>query len=336
MRPIVPIAHLQRRIPEAGRIRTGIAVEATSKKGAKYDRPQAIETFRFTSSDQEAIEQIAATYGGTPRPWEKAPTPGQWEVISEASEIRIVLPPDPMGQTPIYELWSGGGCERRCDGYSAQVIGRGPEGPEMTEVPCICVSKGEMACSPHTRLSVILPEIRFAGTWRYQSSSSMAVAVEMPGMVEMVQSLQERSLTRALLAIEHRKSVVAGQTHRFTIPVIRIAESMDALASGAARVGALGNGSQPPAALGSGEEPESQGSGPTTADDVIDAEVVEDKQASYVLAKRLLALPEKEQQRAEKLRTSAKLPSLDDELSAEQAEQWEGLLRGMEAAAAHG
>ncbi len=234
-RQVVPLANLQRRTPEAGRIRTGIRVPA-----GKGTRPKAIETFRFTSSDRTAIEQVAAIYGGTPAPWTDAPTPGQWEVITTSSEIRVVLPPDPLGATPLYEMWGAGGCVRRCDGLTAQVTATGPEGPELTDVPCICAADEAMACKPHTRLSVILPDIRFAGTWRYESATSWAVAQEMPGMVDLIQSLQSRGLTRALLGIEHRKSTSAGQTRRFTIPVLRVAESMDALAEGAARVGAIG------------------------------------------------------------------------------------------------
>lgn len=278
MRQIVPIANLQRRLPEAGRIRTGVK----SGKAMK-----SIATVRFTSADEAAIGQVAALYGGSVAPWKDAPTPGQFEVITDANEIRIVLPPDPLGGSPVYEQWSGGGCQRRCDGVTAQIPTQGPDGPELADVACICAAKGEMACSPHTRLSVILPEIRFAGTWRYESATSWNVATEMPGMVELVQQLQSRGLTRALLAIEHRKSVFAGQTRRFTIPVIRVEESMDALAAGAARVGALPSPDRP--ALAAAEPPALA----SPDDEVIDAELVENPAPGDVvtdLADRLNAL----------------------------------------------
>lgn len=269
-RPVVPIANLARRIPEAGRIRTGV------KSGRAM---KAIETFRFTSSDRTAIEQVAERYGGEPRAWKDAPTPGQWEVITEASEIRVVLPPDPLGGTPIYELWSGGGCQRRCDGETCQVIVQGPDGAEPDEVPCMCSAKEEMACTPHTRLSVILPDVRFAGTWRYESAKSWNVAQEMPGMVELIQSLQARGLTRAVLAIEHRKSVAGGQTRRFTVPKLRVDETLDALAAGAAQVGSL-----PSAAAGELPAPERPVEAPQELpgpaydldDEVVEAELVEE------------------------------------------------------------
>jgi hypothetical protein len=264
MRAIVPISNMQRRLPEAGRLRTGVRAGKAAK---------AIPTWRITSHDEEAVGQVAAIYGGTPRPWKDAPTPGQFEVITEAAELRIVLPPDPLGNTPVYESWSAGGCQRRCDGLTCQTPTTGPDGTEMTEVPCMCSAKGEMVCTPHTRLSVILPDVRFGGTWRYESSTSWNVAQEIPGMVDLIQSLQERGLSRALLGIEHRRSVVGGKTRRFTIPVLRVADSMDGLLAGSARVGALPSAEvdQPIAAI------EAAPTRPPDLDDeVVDGELVDD------------------------------------------------------------
>src|SRR5690606_27647641 len=121
-------------------------------------------------------------------------------------------PPDPLGGTPIYELWGGKGCERRCDGITASTWQRGPEGPEEVEQDCLCVAEGRLSCDVKTRLSVILPEIRFAGTWRLETKSEMA-AEELPGMVDFIRSLQDRGLPYATLSIAARRSVVAGETH---------------------------------------------------------------------------------------------------------------------------
>jgi hypothetical protein len=86
---------------------------------------------------------------------------------------------------------------------------------------------------------VILPDVKFGGTWRYESAKSWNVMQEMPAMVELIQSLQERGLTRALLAIEPRKSTAGGKTKRFVIPVLRVADSLDRIAAGAARVSSI-------------------------------------------------------------------------------------------------
>lgn len=285
-RSVVPIANLHRRLPEAGRLRTGVQARTRSGKTA----PKAITTWRMTSHDEEAIRQVAEIYGGTPQPWEGAPTAGQWEVITEAAELSVVLPPDPLGGTPIYEQWSGGGCQRRCDGITCQTPTKGPDGTELVDVPCMCAGNGEMVCNPHTRLSVILPDVRFGGTWRYESATSWNVAQELPGMVELIQSLQDRGLTRALLAIEHRKSVHAGQTKKFTIPVLRVPQSLDQIVAGAARVTALPSAEVPQIESGAGSAPAlpmpedatpSTGTPPPTGsdDEIVDAELLDDEPA---------------------------------------------------------
>lgn len=278
MRAIVPIRELNRRIPEAGRIRIGVKTKNAMK---------AIDTFRFTSQDREAVEQIAKVYGGEVKPWsDPKASPGQFEVITQANEIAVVLPPEPLGGTPIYEQWSGGGCQRRCDGLTCTVIQQGPDGAEPVEVPCMCAANETMACEPHTRLSVVLPDVRFTGVWRLDSKS-WNVAQEMPGFVDMIQALQERGLVRAVLRLEHRTTVSLGQTKRFVVPVLGVSESMDAIAAGAASVGSLGagNGSSVPA-LGEGspsdDAPIQEGEFGTEApsvgsdDDIVDAEVVYD------------------------------------------------------------
>lgn len=235
MRSIVPIANLQRRIPEAGRIRTGAKTQMSNGK----ERPTALPEFRFTSHDAEALNQIAAMYGGTVLPWsDPKAAEGQFEVRTTATEIRVVLPPDPLGSTPIYELWGGGGCERRCDGLTASVLTKGPDGLEPTEVGCLCQSKGEMSCKVVTRLNVILPEVRFAGVWRLDTHSWNA-AQELPGMVDMVQTMQGSGLSYATLALKNRRSTQGGQTKKFIVPMLGIPESVEALAAGAAQLGSL-------------------------------------------------------------------------------------------------
>lgn len=287
-RRVTPVRQIERRMPTAGRLRFG---QKTGKKGS----PKAIGTWRLTSHDPEAIRQAAAVYGGEPRSWEDAPTPGQWEVVTDATELDVVLPPDPLGGTPIYELWSGGGCQRRCDGVTASVVQKTSEdGAEPVEVDCICAAKGQLECEVKVRLSVILPQVRFAGVWRLDTSSWNA-AHELPGMVDMIMQLQERGLTRALLGLEHRRSIQGGQTRRFIVPALRVAESLDGLAAGSAQVGAMASVEQGASAAGelaagdvgaseglsagaSEEAPQSQAAPPSDPDgDVVEAEIVDDE-----------------------------------------------------------
>ena len=255
----VPIADLGRRVPEAGRLRIG---EKTTK-GA----PRAIGTWRFTSHDATALDQIARLYGGTVRPWgDPKAAAGQSEVVTDATEIRVVLPPNPLGDGPMYELWGGGGCERRCNGVTATVMQRGPEGPEPTDVPCLCLAKGAMQCAVTTRMSVILPEVRFAGVWRLDTKSWNA-AQELPGMVDMIHQAQGEGLQYALLSIKPRQSVSGGQTRKFMVPVLGLSASVEQLAAGGTRLSAL-----PTADLEAPAIPASV----DLDDEIVDAELVDD------------------------------------------------------------
>lgn len=266
---VTPISQLGRRMPTAGRLRAG-------RKGDR-GQPEKLNRWRATSHDEQAIRQIAARYGGEPQQWnDPKVAEGQWEVLTEAAELPIVLPPDPLGGTPIYEMWSGGGCQRRCDGVTCETTQQGPDGAEPAEVDCICAREGALACQPKTRLSVILPEVRFAGVWRIDTSSWNA-ARELPGMVDMVQALQAQAggLSRGVVALEERKSVSGGQTRRFMVPVVRNTHSPDEIASGEASLGALHSGREHPAerpALGAGyaDDVNDDGMGFRDAVDVVD------------------------------------------------------------------
>lgn len=225
----MPMSQIERRLPTAGRIRFG--------EKAPNGAPRKLDVFRFTSSDETAIREIAARYGGTPEPW--AAQVGQWQVKTHAKEIPVILPPNALGDGPTYELWSGGGCIRRCDGETALIPRSTGEGAELAEVPCVCVAAGKLDCKPTTRLVVLLPEVKFGGGWRIESTGWNA-AQELPGMVEMISSLQDRGLLRATLALEPRTSKLGGKTRNFMVPVLRPAVSVDAILSGEGRVAALG------------------------------------------------------------------------------------------------
>lgn len=260
-RAVQPISQLARRVPEAGRIRIGEKTE----KGA----PKAIGEFRFTSHDRAAVDQIAAMYGGDVDSWDdpKAAA-GQFEVVTQATEIRVVLPPDPLGGTPVYEMWGGGGCERRCDGVTCTITQTGPEGPEPVDVECLCAAQGALACNVTTHLSVILPEIRFAGVWRLTTKSWNA-AQELPGMVDLIHQAQGLGLQYATLGLKHRRSTSGGQTRRFLVPTLGTDATVEQLAAGETRLAALpstkATNQDRHAALAAGDPDE----------DVVDAEIVE-------------------------------------------------------------
>jgi len=266
MRQIVPLADLGR-TPEQGRIRLGVKTERAMK---------SLDTFRFTSPDQSAIEQISALYGGIVGRWtaprSKQP---QWEVITEASEIKVYLPPHSIDVW--YEAWSSGGCQRRCDGVTAEVPMKSPDGMDIDTVPCPCdQEKTPMQCAPYTRLRVILPDVKFGGIWRLESKGWNA-ANELPGMASVLEQLQSTGLAQCQLVLEQRTKVSGGQTKHFVVPRLSMDASPDQLLEGEGRATTLHNARTPPRALPPVEIPEAVRGVDTvlTEAEIIDASIVE-------------------------------------------------------------
>lgn len=230
------IIDLQRRLAEIGRIRIGQQVASGSGK----KRPVKLDTFRLTSADKSRIDAAAHLYGGTPAEWD-APAGRQWEVVTEADAIDVIVPPTDMAFSRWYELWSAGGCQRRCDGRTETI----------SDGPCVC-DPDNRDCDIHTRLSVMLRDIPGLGVWRVDSSGWYA-AIELQGAVEVVQMAAGRGqMLPARLRLEQRMIKRAGETRRFAVPVLDIEVSPGQLMSagqppalGAGGVSQLGEASQP-------------------------------------------------------------------------------------------
>lgn len=242
----MPILTLQRQLRELGRIRTGNQVAFTDQKGKTRSRPAKLETFRLTSESRELIEAAATAYGGTVVPWNNGGS-AEWEVITASAVLDIVVPPgQPVSQW--YELWSGGGCQRRCDGITNV----------LTMQPCSCpadveqrleLAKNGEACKATTRLNVMLPALPDLGVWRLESHGFYA-AVELAGAAEILAMATARgSLIPARLRLEQREKKVPGKpTNRYAVPVIEFVETR----MGDLQLLASGSGSP---ALGAGERP---------------------------------------------------------------------------------
>ena len=198
---VTPLGSIERRLPMHGKIRLG-------EKGTRGE-PRKLKTLRFTSPDKAAISRIAALYGGEPTIWPGAPVDEQWQVTTTVRSVPIALPDDPL-YGPHYEMWSGGGLQRRCDGVTVTMAQPTPDGADVVEGGCICARNGQLACSPKVRLSVILREIRFAGVWMIESSGWNAVK-ELPSMVELVQAAQAQGMVSARLSMGERKRVAQRQ-----------------------------------------------------------------------------------------------------------------------------
>jgi len=207
--PVVPIIDVQRRYRELGRLRLG-------KRGAK-GAPVRLGTWRFTSPDRRLLDAAAQAFGGEVQKWGSAPTEGdQWELESEAAELRVYVPPQDLASSMFYELWSRGGVRRRCDGETEYLAG----------VDCICNREGKRTCSITTHLAVMLPQLPDVGVWRVRTSSWNAAA-EIPSTVDLLQRIHdEGALPLAILGIESRTVVQDGQTKHFALPVLKYPSSI--------------------------------------------------------------------------------------------------------------
>ena len=220
------ILQLQRRIQEAGRLRIGQQVPTGNGK----TRPAKLETWRVTSADKARIEAIAELYGGTPRQWD-APAGSQWEVVTETDALPIIVPPSDLAFSQHMELWSAGGCQRRCDGVTEQI----------GDQPCVC-DPDAPECSIHTRLSVMLRDVPGLGVYRLDTQGYYA-AVELQGAIEIVQMAAARgTMIPARLRLEQRQTKRPGQgTRKFAVPVIDLEVSPAQLLGGHVS-GAIGAG----------------------------------------------------------------------------------------------
>lgn len=210
-------------LPEAGRIRTGVKAGKAMK---------AIDTFRFTSVDRGAIEALADIYGGTPKPWHdpKANPSNQFEVITNADEINVVVSPTSFDLG--YELWAASGRVRRCDGETCDAVTWQNRNQYSETVPCICNQQQLLECKPKTRLSVIIPNISFAGTWRYESSG-MTTAATLPTMMQLIGQLQAsgQGLVPVKMALVDQE-INKGGARKFKIVQLRLGVSIDQILTG--------------------------------------------------------------------------------------------------------
>lgn len=224
------ILNRQRQLAEQGRIRLGFTL-VSAKTGKAY--PKASDTFVLTSHSREHIAKAADVWGGDVEEWQPLGNGAQqWRCITKSSEIDAILPPgDPLSQA--YEMWSKGGCVRRCDGLTEQLSGS----------PCPCFAQfGDdwyeqpqgKVCDSKSRLKVLLPDMPGLGSWRLETGSFYATD-EIAGMVDFIRgSVGDQTMVPVRLRIEPRTRVAGGQTKQFVVPVLDLrGVTAGALVSGA-------------------------------------------------------------------------------------------------------
>jgi hypothetical protein len=257
--PDMAILDIQRRGQQIGRIRIGEQVAILKDgKDTGRTRPARRETFRLTTGSRHEADAIAALLGGTPRPWN-----GQWEVPTDATEINVMVPPRDQVISQNYEMWTAGGCQRRCDSQHEQVSG-GPclcphaaDPSDAEEVERAALRRAEMAkmnppraCGLVTRLNVMIPDLPGLGVFRLDTGSYYA-AVEIGDAAALLQAARDRGLfLPAVLRIDHRQRVAGGQTKKFPVPVLEILATFRQIAGG--ELEAAGIAAQLPPAPGAG------------------------------------------------------------------------------------
>jgi hypothetical protein len=206
------LLNIQRRAAEHGRLRTGYT---------QGNRPVRSATWVVTSHSEEHVRAAAELWGGEPESWKPLnSTIEQWRVITKAASIEaLITPGDPLNQ--YNEMWSAGGCQRRCDG----------ETELLSRKPCLCLARfGEdwhqqkkgTVCAATSRLNVMLPDLTGMGMWRAETHSFYA-ASEWGGMVDMVLAGTDgKGFVPVNLRIEPRQVVREGQTKKFPVVVVEL------------------------------------------------------------------------------------------------------------------
>jgi hypothetical protein len=210
----MPITDLDTSWREIGRIRTG-------SRGADGDgAPRSLVTFRLTSASETAVRAAAGVYGGTARPW-RSPAGPAWEVITEAAELDVAVPPGSVF-SQWWERWTAAGRERQCDGHYDR----------QGERPCICPvdvderlaeAKRQRACRPITRLALILPRLPDLGVWRLEAHGLIAARELGATMRAVTAATDAGHYVPGVLRLEQRQTRRPGEKpHDYGIPVLEL------------------------------------------------------------------------------------------------------------------
>lgn len=211
----MPILTIQQRMTEVGRIRLG------ERKG---NRPSRLDHFRLTSQRKDVLDAAAAVYGGLVEPWASDQGP-QHQLTIEADALDVLIAPG-ESFTQWFELWTGGGCARRCNGITVESL----DGKDVRdrEVECMCprdvservdMAASGAACKPTTRLSVWLPRLLGIGVWRAETHGFYSAA-ELPAKVSLLQSLAAQGYCPSAILRIATRSVKRPNQPTKTFPVL--------------------------------------------------------------------------------------------------------------------
>ena len=248
------VLDLQRRSQQIGRIRIGqqVGTGKTGRDGKEKTRPARLSTFRFTTQSKVMADAVAAQFGGTVQPWQN-----ELEVITTRDSIAITVPPRNEVITQWYELWSGGGCQRRCDSEH-DIISNGPckcapllagftdPDDRARERYRLAHENPPKACALKTRISVMVPDLPGLGVWRIDTSSYYAGTEIIDAAYLMQEARALDIFLPAILRIDHRSRVAGGETKKFPVLVVEVLATFRQITSGELAAGGI-NAQLPPA-----------------------------------------------------------------------------------------
>lgn len=321
----MPLLDIQRRGQQLGRIRIGQLVQASNGKM----RPARLDTFRFTTQSKVAAEAIADLYGGDIKDWNN-----EYEVITNKAAIGVTVPPRDQVVSQWYEMWSKGGCARRCDSQTEQISGKPclcPHADDPTDLAQVEAAAKErarlaamnppQACKAVTRINLMLPDLPGLGVFRLDTHSYYA-AVEIGDAAELMQAARDKGVfLPAVLRIDHRQRVAQGRTKRFPVPVLEVMATFRQIASGQLEAGGLTAQLPPPP----GEQPRAITSGqPTPSPATTPAlDAGEQPVSAQEIADRATAVTTREE--VEALAERAKAARVEEDLVQTQPDRFEEL-----------
>ena len=223
MRHIVPLDDIPGRMPRIGKISAGY-MDVKTIQGRTITFPVKSRTLVFRCADPAVLRQAQKIVGGTVS---RSPSPraeGVWRLISEASELQVVIATDDRRDAPArYEAWGASGKLRDCNGRTCRSAIDPKSGERQDNVPCWCAAhalaaEDPEACRITTRLNLVIPSfaaIPGVGVWQLESRGRITFA-DLKGLRELFQRLDLPGAMGTPVAL--RMDIVRGRNPRTSEP----------------------------------------------------------------------------------------------------------------------
>lgn len=237
----MPITDIDHRARTLGRIRAGEFDDDTG-------RPTSGTTWRLTSPHRHLLDHAEAIYGGHVEALDRKDTDDRFQLTTNSDTLDVIIPPQDVAAGQWWEAYTAAGLQARCDG-NVVIDGAYFRNHDTDQHPpaCVCTNLDKRRCKPTTRINFILPDLPDVGVWRLTTRSIYAAA-EMPTQIDFL--FRRAQYPNAILALEERSTKTGDGVHRFTVPIIRIEDTLISILAGdgssQATAGALGGGDTPP------------------------------------------------------------------------------------------